>query len=197
MKNIDIDKLISKLPIAKKAYRVGTLFGYHYDNDNTETIYALNEKEARKEYYNKFYYHLDTYEGYIDIRARRKKEDDIYLFEGENLSKWSIIDKIETKQYRDEITLKLTKHAGEECYIYSGQWHQYWRSNRSGYTSNLEEAGIYSVEEACSILRGVGLEKRLQIIIYDKKKAVNDMHEKIQNLRKDEKEELLNLLTKA
>ena len=36
----------------------------------------------------------------------------------------------------------------QDFYIYSGEHNAYWRPDASGYTTNLEEAGRYSLTEA-------------------------------------------------
>lgn len=47
--------------------------------------------------------------------------------------------------------------------IWSGEHHAWWRPNHAGYTTNIQEAGRYPIDEASAIKHGAGPEKRIVI----------------------------------
>ena len=47
--------------------------------------------------------------------------------------------------------------------IWSGQWGYWWRANGAGYTPEIEEAGIYDIDDAWRRVSHVGKEKKLSL----------------------------------
>ena len=56
------------------------------------------------------------------------------------------------------------KRARRLVYIYSGEHHAYWRPKAQGYTSNLNEAGVWLFPEAFAITKHCGPEKRIEFL---------------------------------
>lgn len=52
----------------------------------------------------------------------------------------------------------------ELVYIWSAQWHLYWRPKAEGYTAWAHEAGRWSRDEAQKWIDGCGPEKQLKLI---------------------------------
>ena len=84
---------------------------------------------------------------FLNIKIRRSKEDDKYLFDGNIVSLSEIKgikDKIKRKKYLKRlISDKKTTH----CYIRKGS---YYRPNSCGYTDMRHRAGVYTIEEGVS-----------------------------------------------
>lgn len=194
MNDKDFEKFLKSLPLVKKGWTVGTNFSYYIDQNNTETILADTEREARKEYCKQYYYNLDTGEGYINVRAKRNKDCDKYLFENEAITRYTLYEKLAYREYQENTKKLVFENKGKECHIYSSQHHAYWGYNKSGYVDGQENAGVYSIEEAGQILLSVGLEKKLKIIFRDKEKHLNYLKKKIDYLNPEEKKELLQML---
>lgn len=63
--------------------------------------------------------------------------------------------------------LDLNKNL--EVFIWSGQHGAYWRAGYNGYTHNINEAGIYTLEDAYNATSHCGPEKQISFKIFDKK----------------------------
>jgi len=51
---------------------------------------------------------------------------------------------------------------GKDVVIWSGQWESYWRPDGFGYTKDLDQAGIWTFEQAFKRTCGCGPEKRIE-----------------------------------
>ncbi len=98
---------------------------------------------------------------FIDLRARRRKEDDIYLFEGREMSKHMIDYHIEHRDWKNKMEKLVQENKGAKVYIRSGQWASYWRANGAGYTNKISDVGIYDIEDAWKRTAHCGLEKQI------------------------------------
>lgn len=66
-------------------------------------------------------------------------------------------------------------HTGRLCWIWSGQWNQWWGPKRSGYTPYLPgeapahhtEAGVYEFSDALAATWGAGPEKEIKFVFTD------------------------------
>jgi len=58
-------------------------------------------------------------------------------------------------------------HGDKKCYIYSKEWHRYWRANGNGYTDKVEEAGVYTLAEAIKWTHHCGPEKKIEYRFID------------------------------
>lgn len=60
-------------------------------------------------------------------------------------------------------TLKTwkTEHGHRLVRIWSGEWNSYWRPSRSGYTTDVAQAGVYRLDDAIDASGHCGPEKRI------------------------------------
>lgn len=59
-------------------------------------------------------------------------------------------------------------HGDKKCRIYSKQWEAYWKANASGYTTDINEAGIYTLASALDNSSHCGPEKKIEYRFIDK-----------------------------
>lgn len=51
--------------------------------------------------------------------------------------------------------------------IWSGEWGAWWKAAAQGYTIDIENAGIYSFEEACKYSAHCGPEKKIRYCLVE------------------------------
>lgn len=166
----------NKLPLVKKAYFVGHKNEY-YDRYSPETSnmvvwIELNENVsvAKRKFLRDKRYEFDDLT-FIDIRAKRKPESDLFLFEGENKSINQIYNITEYRDWRANMEKMVAENKGKKVYIRSGQWNAYWRENGAGYTTKINDVGVYDIDDAWSRVSHVGLEKRISFELVKEQKA--------------------------
>ena len=54
-----------------------------------------------------------------------------------------------------------TEHGHRLVRIWSDEWRSYWRPNRSGYTTDVAQAGIYRLDDAIDASGHCGREKKI------------------------------------
>lgn len=59
------------------------------------------------------------------------------------------------------------RHGYRPVLIWSGQWGAWWRPNAKGYTTNIEEAGVYSLKNAYERSGHAGPEKQISFDFYN------------------------------
>lgn len=132
----------------KKAWKVWYPLDSNYDIycSTQNPVYAETREQARTKYEGDM-----SNIGYIDIKAIRWKEMDVYEYDGRTLSK-SRIDREEAKKERNR---KLQELPEGLYYIqngYCGNNVVFWGPNGAGYTSNVANAGKYTKEEMLKIM---------------------------------------------
>jgi len=161
------------LPLASKAYLVGhkdeVNNNYSPETSNTVICVELNESVniARRKFLREKSFEFDDL-SFIDIRARRKKSSDLYMFENEKLTMNRIYEKIEYRGWREGMEKMVAENKGKKVYIHSGQWNAYWGANGCGYTTKINDVGVYDIEDAWSRTSHVGLEKRISFELVNK-----------------------------
>lgn len=166
----------NKLPLVKKAYFVGHKDEYYNrcspETSNTVIWIELNENVniARRKFLREKYFEFDNL-SFIDIRARRKPESDLFLFEGEAKSMNQIYNITEYRDWYSNMEKMVAENKGKKVYIWSGQWNSYWRENGAGYTTKVNDVGIYDIEDAWNRVSHVGLEKRISFEFIKEQKA--------------------------
>lgn len=55
----------------------------------------------------------------------------------------------------------VSEHASNKVHIRSGQWGAWWRPNCRGYTTDIQEAGIYTFKEALEASGHCSIEKKI------------------------------------
>ena len=158
-------------PLVKKAYYVA-----HRDEINSmspercgETIHVEvteGRDRARWLFYCKGV--LEEEASYIDVRARRAKAADIYLYEGWKMCMGDIRHDIMRKEWKEETQKFVNNNPGRKVYIYNGKYGAYWRENRCGYTEERSQAGIYNIEEAWSCIQNIDISSHMEL------KLIND-----------------------
>lgn len=54
-----------------------------------------------------------------------------------------------------------TEKGSLKVHIFSGQWAAWWRPGGAGYTTDIKQAGVYSMAEAIERTAHCGAEKRI------------------------------------
>jgi hypothetical protein len=161
-----------KYPLVKKAYWVGHKDSIHKTEDNThpEAIEGQvihidckdSSNKAKRIFYSRFHYLLSRDAKYIDIRARRLKREDAYLYEGEARCMNLIHQSEARKEWRARMEKMVADNPKAKVRIHSGQWGQYWGKNSAGYTNNPDHIGIYTIEDAWKRVAHCGIEKKIE-----------------------------------
>jgi hypothetical protein len=150
----------------KKVYFVGHKdeINNRHSPETSNTVISVDLKEnvsiAKRKFLREKYFEFDNL-SFIDIRARRKPEYDMFLFEGEVKSMNQISNIIEYRNWRSNMEKIVSDNKGKKVYIWSGQWNAYWCANGCGYTTKLNDVGVYDIEDAWRRTSHVGLEKRI------------------------------------
>jgi hypothetical protein len=156
----------NKLPLVGKAYFVGHKDEYYNryspETSNTVICVELNESVSivKRKFLREKHFEFDDLK-FIDIRAKRKPESDLFLFEGEKKSINQIYNITEYRDWRSRMEKMVAEHKGQKVYIRSGQWNAYWCANGAGYTTKISDVGVYDIEDAWRRVSHVGLEKRI------------------------------------
>lgn len=138
----------------------------HIDTDympesECERIYAETASKAKIKYLRLGYYDYK----FIDLRAKRQKSADRYLFEGENMVLGEIDRVLENRKWLFDMQHLVNNNPKAKVYIRSGQWGAYWRDNRRGYTDDKSQAGIYDINDAWDAVSHAGVEKQITFVI--------------------------------
>ncbi len=83
---------------------------------------------------------------YLNIPVKRCKESDLVIFEGEEVLRNSIQNKITNRQKLIKLDEISNNKNIKYCYIFKNGW--YYKSNYRGYTSSKFEAGVYPKDDA-------------------------------------------------
>jgi hypothetical protein len=150
------------LLIVFKAYRVGTKHdisvGYYPDSScQTILVQPHQDKGKAKSIYAKEQWVAG--EGFLDLRARRDKSEDRYLFEGKHCTYKEILDIIALRDWKNKQQELVNENPDAQVNIFSKQWNLWWRCDGKGYTDSRESAGVYSAKDAWSRIAHCGLEK--------------------------------------
>lgn len=158
-----------KHKLIEKAYWVGSRWDIKnlgHPECGAELIHIeKGQKASKAKQLAKMVKYNDDIESYLDIYAIREKSNDLYEYNGKTATMYSINDDILTNQYRENIKKIAEEYKGKNCYIYSNQWNSYWRTNSAGYTTDIRQVGIYTVEEAVQIALGCDFTKGIEIQI--------------------------------
>lgn len=160
----------SKYPLVKKAYWVG-----HKDSINKseechpEQIECMvicvdameGSGKARMGFYSRSYHLMPRDSKYIDVRAKRRKSEDAYLYEGQPRCMNFIRQSEDRKKWRVDMEKFVADNPKAKVRIHSGQWGAYWETNGCGYTNNPDHIGIYDIEKAWNGVAHCGIEKKI------------------------------------
>lgn len=163
----------SNYPLVKKAYWVAHKDSIDKTEDNThpeaiegEVIHVdakENSNKARQIFYSRFYYRMPSDSKYIDVRAKRKKNEDLYLYEDEPRCMNLIHQSEARKEWRAYMEKLVAENPKAKVYIHSGQWGAYWGADGRGYTNNPAHVGVYEIENAWSRVAHCGIEKKISL----------------------------------
>lgn len=149
-----------------KAYYVGMEHEFrnlYHPEEGCEIFYVKcdvknGNAKARYDYCKQNY----SFENYTKIKAKRCSENDLYEYEGRNVSEYTLAQYLATDSYRKYLKDFVELNVGKQCYIYSGQWMKYWCSDGGGYTNIFENRGIYNVDELENWVGHCGGEKAIK-----------------------------------
>lgn len=153
-----------KYKLSKKAYKVGEpsaisffkTFGGNAPEDLIRTCYAESPGKAKAQF------HDVDYVDFLKLRCCRSYKDDLYHFEGEEKTICDIERTVAHRERRNRLSSLAEKEPNKKVLIYSGQWGSYWRGNSAGYTSKINEAGVYTAKEAWANVSHCGPEKLIE-----------------------------------
>jgi hypothetical protein len=164
-----------KYPLVKKAFWVAHKDSIHKTEENThpEAIEGQvihvdvkeNSNKARRMFYSGSYHLMPPDSKYIDVRAKRRKSEDAYLYEGEARCMNLIRQSEDRKDWLAIMEKLVADNPKAKVRIHSGQWGAYWGANSCGYTNNPDDIGIYDIEDAWSRVSHCGIEKRISFQI--------------------------------
>lgn len=101
---------------------------------------------------------------FLTCIAKRDKMNDLYAFEGREMTLVDIKETIELRNWRAMMQKMVDNHPDAQVRIYSGQWSCYWAPNGEGY-ADKENAGIYDIADAWRRTSHCGLEKKISFEI--------------------------------
>lgn len=176
---------MKKLKIAEKAYKlvVDLIDEGYFISD--KVVYADSIGKAKQKFLSIMKY--DDYKTrftlepitYLNIPVRRDQESDKFEFEGEALSNWKINQIIKERERIEELNSFLYNKEIDFCYIRKGGY--YYRSNHTGYTEYLVDAGVYRIEDGVSTAKGCNELRIIPIIDIEIHNEV--INEKINDLK--------------
>lgn len=163
--------------IIKKGYKIDlSRLDEGYLSDSIICL-AESRNEAKKELLKKVRYdnwklkYSDDELNYLNIPVIRCENADKIIFEGELVSRYKIELIKKEKERLCSLSEILEDPLVKYCYIYKGS---YYCSNFSGYTSQKENAGIYTKKEAVDHAKSVSEIKIIPINIEEHNKIIND-----------------------
>jgi hypothetical protein len=148
------------MQIVSKAF---LCFGKNNENDYCAkvVIYAETAGKAKAQYNYESGYDVP----FTEIVAKRSIADDILKVGDTTEKRYLLEESQKDDEFRANIKNLAAQNKGKKCYIYSGEWQAYWRSNAGGYTSNKNEAGLYDIEDAVSRVSHCSHKKQIQLHI--------------------------------
>ncbi len=166
----EINLLISKLPLVKRAYEAWTkslIEEYPFQKHTVRILAEVGSKKrigkAKMQFLQDHRCDIGDDESYLDVRVQRCRQSDIILFEGDFITKESAFSRLLERDRKEKTKEFVEKNKGKQVYIYSGQWGAYWRTNNRGYTDQRDEAGIYDIEKAWDLISCNGPEKLTEL----------------------------------
>ncbi len=145
------------MQLLKKAYKCRCKFSETWFY---QIIYAESRGQAKSKHVSSYYDDAT----FLTTVATRQKNEDLYFFDGKEMTLSDINYKIQWINWRHLNEKKVSDNPNAKVYIWSGQWNAYWRDNGSGYTTN-ENIGVYDIQDAWSKICSCGLEKQLYLQI--------------------------------
>ena len=151
------------MELTKKAYWVGTnehLSELHMPECAAELILAdIDAPVSKVKQMMIFGYEYP----FIDLRAKRAPELDLYNYDGRELTKQHIYDIEETIKWRREMANFVSDNAGAKVYIYSNEHGAWWRGGGAGYCTSKDAAGVYDISDAWSRIHHVDHKKGITL----------------------------------
>ena len=149
---------MKKLEVSTKAYKIDLSKideGYCYD-ELEHTAHGETKGKAKT----KLWFHdgknMELNSGkemtFLSLPVIRAKESDLYLYEGEEMTKGKIDDLLKEAGRKEHLNSLLNDKKITHCYIVKRRL--YYRYNCAGYTAKKEEAGVYPKERAVSEAKG-------------------------------------------
>lgn len=143
---------MDKLQIVKKCYcvdlnKIQDSWGY-----SEITVYAENSQKAKSALLNEVKWmgmkrsYTDDEVDYLTLPVKRNAIGDIVIFEGQEIKRWEVNEKIKEREFNAQLDLILNDKTVTHCHIRKGG--RYYCDRHCGYTERLTKAGVYSKEEA-------------------------------------------------
>lgn len=146
-------------------------------------IYAESEGQAKTKalriVYDGDYERSDKEDwSFTNIKIRRAKDGDKYLFEGQELTQHRIDEIIADRERNERLDKMLSDPSITHCHIRKGG--NYYRPNSCGYTEFRCWAGVYTIEEGVSHAKGC---KDLKLEVIDVKEHNEMITKEIESLK--------------
>ena len=120
---------------------------------------------------------------YTDLRAHRIKELDKVEWKGSFVSK-SRLGELKWVENRDEQAKKLAEEFPDKtAVVWNGSYSSYWGANRSGYSSTLKGAGLYTTQEAYDIVKGSCFSRKETVRLCSKEEVNKEIDSEIAKLK--------------
>lgn len=152
--------IATKLKIIEKAWTVwhdGMIGGFPEIHTNIEDIpvtYAKTPGQAKtlSSEIHEFYIYGEPHK-YTDLKVRRAKGADKVRYNDEILYRWQVTNRIEMEKEKQEFQDKVNSVKGNSFYVqhgFVGNSILWWATNGNGYTTNIDNAQVYSKDEILS-----------------------------------------------
>ncbi len=177
---------MSNMQLVEKAWSINP-YNFREPHKAPETVvYSPTPGQAKQKLLSEIRY--DDFKDYVgndisflNLRIKRAKPADKYLIDGitKTLADIEYAEKVRAKN--EAIDKLVSENPTAMAYIRKGG--QYYRSNCQGYTEQLTNAGVYTIQRAAREVRGCSLLDRMQVVMINNEEHNKMINDKIEELK--------------